>query len=385
MSFSEPPPDPANLPNSPNSPDSPDALSHGDRIRQGHARQRQLAHPPPGRAPYGYRRGKDRYTIDRQASPVVRAFFERFSLYGSLSDVVRFLDRQYGKRISTTTARRWLANPVYRGDLRYKRENGKEEIVQNTHAPLISRDEAAQIDRRLGRNKNLPPRTASASRSLAGLVTCATCQGRFRVTSARPYKGKKRRTHASSKRSDSEPHTEKTGAAIAPDYTYLYPSSCPQQPKKCGSLKYADVLTATIQKIAEDLTRELERISANNMAIPTAINTGLQAEIDRCQQIIDQLPQLAADGILDAETVALRSYNLRVEIADLEQQRQQLPPVNLRETLATLSLPQFWYDLSEVERRFYLREFVRAIVVHREDDRWWLTLSFAFGAPPVSA
>lgn len=184
MSFSEPPHNSANPANS---------LSHGDRIRRGHARQRQLAHPPPGRAPYGYRRGQDRYTIDRQAAPVVRAFFERFSLYGSLSDVVRFLDRQYGKRISTTTARRWLANPVYRGDLRYQREDGKDEIIQNTHAPLISREEAAQIDRRLGRNKHLPPRTASAPRSLAGLVTCAVCQGRFRVTSARPYKGKKRR------------------------------------------------------------------------------------------------------------------------------------------------------------------------------------------------
>ncbi len=370
MSFSEPPLNPPDSVNSANS------LSHGDRIRQGHARQRQRAHPPPGRAPYGYRRGQDRYTIDRQAAPVVRAFFERFSLYGSLSDVVRFLERQYGKRISTTTARRWLANPVYRGDLHYKRDNGKDEVIRNTHAPLISRDEAAQVDRRLGRNKNLPPRTASASRSLAGLVTCAACQCRFRVTSARPYK-RKRRVNPDHPIEPSRPASET-------DYTYLYPSDCPQQPK-CGSLKYAEVFTATIQKISEDLTRELDRIAANNMAIPTAIRAGLQAEVDRCQRIIEQLPQLEADGILDAETVALRSYNLRVEIADLEQQCQQLPPVNLQETLATLSLPQFWYDLSEVERRFYLREFVRAIVVHREDDRWWLTLSFAFGAPSVSA
>jgi len=348
--------------------DSP--LSHGDRIRQGHARQRQLAHPPPGRAPYGYRRGQDRYTIDRQAAPVVRAFFERFSLYGSLSDAVRFLDRQYGKRISTTTARRWLANPVYRGDLHYKRADGKEEVIRNTHAPLISRDEAAQVDRRLGRNKHLPPRTASASRSLAGLVTCAACHSRFRVTSARPYKGK-------TNHEKSLP-TEQT---LAADYTYLYPSHCPQQPK-CGSLKYGAILDATIARICEDLTQELKRLSASPRVMPTTIDRGLQAEVEQRQQIIDQLPQLEAEGILDAETVALRSYNLRVEIAELEQQRQQLPPVNLQETLATLALPQFWYDLSEVERRFYLREFVRAIRVHRDGDRWWLSLSFAFGAPP---
>lgn len=367
-------------PDSVTPPDSPNlsGLSHGDRIRHGHARQRQLAHPPPGRAPYGYRRGQDRYTIDRQAAPVVRAFFERFSLYGSLSDVVRFLERQYGKRISTTTARRWLENPVYRGDLRYKRENGKDEVVRNTHAPLISREEAAQIDRRLGRNKNLPPRTASASRSLAGLVTCALCQGRFRITSARPYKGKK-----GSKRPRNQ-RTEPCPLTIESDYTYLYPSGCPEQPK-CGSLKYADVLTATIQQISEDLTRELDRITANSLVIPAAIRAGLQAEVDRRQCIIDQLPQLEANGILDAETVALRSYNLRVEIADLEQQNQQLPPVNLRETLATLSLPQFWYDLSEVERQFYLREFVRGIAIHREGDRWWLTLAFAFGTAAPAA
>ncbi|TAF53940.1 MAG: hypothetical protein EAZ61_06290, partial [Oscillatoriales cyanobacterium] len=328
-------------------------------------------------APYGYRRGQDRYTIDRQAAPVVRAFFERFSLYGSLSDVVRFLERQYGKRISTTTARRWLANPVYRGDLRYKRDNGKDEVIRNTHAPLISREEAAQIDRRLGRNKHLPPRTVSASRSLAGLVTCAACQGRFRITSARPYKTKTDRRAAREPRTEPCPHT------IEADYTYLYPSNCPQQPQ-CGSLKYADVLTATIQQISEDLTRELERMAVNGLVNPSVLRTGLQAEVDRRQRILEQLPRLETEGILDAETVALRSYNLRVEMADLEQQNQQLPPVNLRETLATLSLPQFWYDLSEVERRFYLREFVRGIVIHRKDDRWWLTLSFAFGAPPTS-
>ena len=143
------------------------------------------------------------------------------------------------------------------------------------------------------------------------------------------------------------------------------------------------MLEATIARICEDLTEVLKGVSSQNLARPTAIEAGLQAEVDRRQRIIDQLPQLEADGILDAETVTLRSYNLRVEIADIEQQRQQLPPVNLQETLAMLSFPQFWYDLSEVERRFYLREFVREISVHRDGDRWWLTLTFAFGAPPV--
>ena len=336
--------------------------THGDRVRRGHARQRHLAHPPPGRAPYGYRRGRDRYTIDRQAAPVMRAFFERFGLYGSLSDAARFLEKQYGKRITTTTARRWLQNPVYRGDLRYKCD-GREEIVRDTHAPLISRDEAAQIDRRLSRNKTLAPRTASAPRSLSGLLSCGECGAKFRVTSARPYGGKRRGSKGG-------------------DYLYLYPSGCTRS-SKCGSLRYDEALQATIAKICEALPQALARMGSANSGTPPmgAGLSGKQEEIDRRKAILARLPQLEADGTLDAESAALRAYNLRVEIAELEQQRQSPPPVNLRETRATLSLPPLWYDSSEVERRFYLREFVRAIVVEREGDRWWLELEFAF-APP---
>ena len=45
------------------------------RIRQGHARNRLEALPPPGKSPYGYRRGQGKYIIDRTTSPVVKDFF----------------------------------------------------------------------------------------------------------------------------------------------------------------------------------------------------------------------------------------------------------------------------------------------------------------------
>ena len=134
------------------------------RIRQGHARNRLRAHPPPGKAPYGYRRGKERYIIDRTTAPVVKEFFERFLLFGSLRGAVRYLEKKYAKKISVSTGRRWLTNPVYRGDLEY--QNG--EVIRNTHIPIISREEAAQTDRLLRRNRRLPRRTASAPHSLAG-------------------------------------------------------------------------------------------------------------------------------------------------------------------------------------------------------------------------
>lgn len=90
------------------------------RIRQGHARNRVKALPPPGKAPYGYRRSKSGYVIDRSTVPVVKDFFEQFLLYGSVRGAVRYLAKRYGKKIAVSTGQRWLTNPVYRGDLEYQ-------------------------------------------------------------------------------------------------------------------------------------------------------------------------------------------------------------------------------------------------------------------------
>ncbi|MDY7013117.1 MAG: recombinase family protein, partial [Cyanobacteriota bacterium] len=132
-------------------------------LSRGHARNRIAALPPPGKACYGYRRGKDRYIIDRSTAPAIKDFFDRYLLFGSLRGAVRYFEQKYGKKISVTTGRRWLTNPVYRGDLAY--HTG--EIVPNTHTPILSREEAAQIDRLLRRNRRLPSRTASDRGALA--------------------------------------------------------------------------------------------------------------------------------------------------------------------------------------------------------------------------
>lgn len=71
---------------------------HSARIRKAYARNRLDAAPPPGKAPYGYRRGKAKYTIDRSTSPVVKEFFDNFLLYGSLRGAVRHLAKKYGKK-----------------------------------------------------------------------------------------------------------------------------------------------------------------------------------------------------------------------------------------------------------------------------------------------
>ncbi len=323
------------------------------RLRLGHSRNRLAGKPPPGKAPYGYRRGQDRYLLDRSTAPVVKDFFEQFLLYGSLRGAVRYLEKKYGKKITVTTGRRWLSNPVYRGDL----TSGQGQTIANTHTPILTRDEAAQIDRLLKRNRVLPPRTASAPRSLAGLVRCHHCRSRYRVTRT-TQRGKKG------------------------NYLYLRPIACLGE-NKCGGLAYGEVLAEAIASVCRDLPQAVAQMPTGDFGAE------IRAKIATNQDILAQLPDLEARGILDPETAQLRRYKLQTEIAQAQAQLAQLPPMNLGAIAQTVSIPQFWWDLSEAERRFYFREFIREIEIHRrEGEPWFLSLVFIFAPsvdnPPVA-
>jgi DNA invertase Pin-like site-specific DNA recombinase len=316
------------------------------RLQQGHARNRLKALPPPGKAPYGYRRGKDRYIVDRSTAPVIKEFFERFLLFGSLRGAVRYLEKRYGKKISVSTGKNWLTNPVYRGDLAYQNN----EIIPDTHIPVLSREEAAQIDRLLRRNGNLPSRTASAPRSLAGLVICEQCQSHMTIT------------RVTTKRKKQE-------------YLYLRPMSCPFNPK-CSAISYQEVLETTIARICEDLPRTVAQLNLPDL---NQIKENLKLELENKQAIIEQLSMLKEQGILDEETVQLRRYKLQNEIALLNDKRDRLPPGDLKVITQAVSLPQFWLDLSESERRFYFREFIQKIeIVRLQQKSWQLKLVFIF-------
>ncbi len=318
------------------------------RLREGHARNRLQALPPPGKAPYGYRRGQGRYLIDRTTAPVVTALVNEFLLYGSLRGAVRFIENKLGKRISVSTGRRWLTHPAYRGDLQYA--DGT--VLRDTHAAIISRDEAAQIDRLLRRNRPLPPRTAGAPRSLAGLVTCQECRQPLTISKTAPR-------------------------GQAKSYLYLRPKGCSRSPR-CKAIAYEEALNQIVAEICRVLPQAVAQLTARMPPGMPAPGSRLQGEIDAKAAVLAQLPDLEAAGILDAETAALRRYKLRGEVAELHQQLAQLPPVNLQELSQSVSIPQFWLDLSEAERRFFFREFIREIQIVRQGGQWQIELGLVF-------
>lgn len=320
-------------------------------LLRGHARNRLRSLPPPGRAPYGYRRGKDRYTLDRSTAPVVKEFFDHFLLYGSLRRSVRFLEKRYGKKISASTGQRWLTSPVYRGDLLYKDGH----IIPDTHVAILSRDEAAQIDRLLRRNRRFPRRAATAPRSLAGLVTCANCQSPLRISRVTDRQGKT-------------------------EYLYLRPVACGRitpDAKPCRAIPYDQMLKQAIECICRDLPQAIAGLTLQDVE---GAKQDIAAHIQDKQRILSQLPELVSTGILDAQTAELRAYTLRAEIATLADREKQLPPGNLGAIAQPLSIPQFWFDLSEAERRFYFREFIQRIQLHRKTpwEHWELQIVFIF-------
>ena len=317
-----------------------------DRLKQGHARNRLKTLPPPGKAPYGYRRGQDRYIIDKSTAPVVKDFFERFLLFGSLRGAVRYLEKRYGKKISPSTGKNWLTNPVYRGDLKYKNN----ELISHTHTAIISREEAAQIDRLLRRNRKMPNRTKSAPRSLAGLVRCQKCQLAMNISRVT----KPRQTQ---------------------EYLYLRCAKCPQKPK-CKAIAYELILDRTITQICSELPQAVANSNLPNIEL---IEGSLAQQIKQKQKILNQIPILIEQEILDPETAEIRNYKIRLEISQLQQQVDQLPPADLKAIAKTVSLPQFWLDLSESERRFYFREFIKQIEIIRGNSQEWdLKIIFIF-------
>jgi DNA invertase Pin-like site-specific DNA recombinase len=315
------------------------------RIRAGHAQNRLKAVPPPGKAPYGYRRGKDRYALDRAAAAVVKQFFDAFLMYGSLSGAVRHIGRKCNKQISVATGHRWLTNPAYRGDLVYR--NG--DRISDTHVPIISRDEAAQVDRLLRRNRLLPKRSASAPHALAGLVKCQVCQsGMVTVKVSAP-----RRSRV---------------------YLYLRPMACPEQPR-CQSLPYAAVLDRAIAQICHVLP---QAISAAPLPNIEALQQNFYTQLQQKEITLRELEELVARDVLDLQTAELRAYKVRTEIAAIKAKLAQIPPVNLQALAKTVSNPSFWAELSDAECRFYLRELVNWIEITRQPGGWGCQVQLVF-------
>ena len=312
----------------------------GRHIAEGHAHNRLNRKPPPGPAPFGYRRLEDTYVLDEQSAELVRDFFDRFLLFGSIRGAVTYFQQEREQPISVTTARRWLTSPVYRGDLKFK--DGV--TLRDTHPPLLNREEAAQIDRWFRRNSQISRRSASAPRALAGLVVCQTCNSSLRIVQA----------------------TRKNRDKV---YRYLRCPNC------CYSINYDRAFQRTIQEVCQQLP---ERTATLNSTTVESIKNRIELQIESNKKKIsgllpERLSPLATDT--NNSDLQFQRYQLEGENAKLSEQREQLPPENLAAIAQAVSIEPFWQSLSESEQRAYLREFIKQIRISADLD---IELEFFF-------
>ncbi|NJK59800.1 MAG: hypothetical protein HC918_05485, partial [Oscillatoriales cyanobacterium SM2_1_8] len=246
---------------------------------------------PAGPVPFGYRKSKTGYAIDRSKAAVVRACLEHYLIYGSVREAARHGSRKAGTPLTPSTVAAWLTHPAYRGDLVYT-QNGQKRVIRDAHPALLSREEAAQIDRQ--RQRRLPPRSAGTPQALAGLVRCGRCGEWLHLTVTRT----RRQT-----------------------YRYLRSPRCPQSPK-CRAIAYE----AALQQIIETLCRTLAPAMLPGVPSLRERQQALKERIRHLETLRSQLPLGESQGFLDPETRLLRQHNLDRELADLQTQLATLPP-----------------------------------------------------------
>lgn len=150
---------------------------------------------PAPRIPFGYEKGEDKglHVVQAEAG-VVKELFRRRADGENVMSLLRWMRARCEElglartKITRTGVRTVLANEAYLGTTTYARGRKDNPIVKTTHEPLVTprQWEAAQI-----KHPFSPRNGRAASAKLRGLVFCATCGRRLKV-SASGRKGRKK-------------------------------------------------------------------------------------------------------------------------------------------------------------------------------------------------
>lgn len=147
------------------------------------ARLGKVASRPPD---YGYRvkrdvprrhPDRDKLVPDEGEAAIIRMFVAKLFEVGSIREMYRQINPTYwpnGKLVTYRTVCKILTDPVYRGHYKWG-----DMLVEGSHEPIITPEQAAEIDRLRGLNKATKRKEPNAKTVLTGVIFCATCQRRM--------------------------------------------------------------------------------------------------------------------------------------------------------------------------------------------------------------
>jgi site-specific DNA recombinase len=147
-------------------------INHGlDYFRE----QKKANHPP-----FGYIRVDERYELDPKTYKIALELIDKF-MSSSLRGTTHWLLQKYNLKMTPCGLRYWLLCPVLVGDTGYKylrTEKKFQQIIPNTHKPIMTRQQQQLIRDRLQANKSsyaFSPRQSKANYPLARLIHCGEC------------------------------------------------------------------------------------------------------------------------------------------------------------------------------------------------------------------
>jgi len=132
------------------------------------------------RPPFGYSKDEDgRLVVDESKATLVVEVFERRAAGANVGELTRFLQAE-GVEITKSGVRAILANRAYVGEMKLPSGvKGEQKVVKNHHAPIVSgrQWEAGQV-----KHEFIPRNGRTLEARLRGLVYCATCGKRCKLT-----------------------------------------------------------------------------------------------------------------------------------------------------------------------------------------------------------
>lgn len=164
------------------------------RVRAGYREGRKRSRPLRGKVAWGYRLKADRSALEPHPVEHARAaaFLELCKTCNWRMNTA--LDRWHAAGggpiplASCRSVKAWLLNPVLRGGLGYLKhtDNTYEEVVWETHPPLLSHSDFLIMERQLEDNRRRWGHSAKViPRLLTGLCVCAGCRRKMTYAGTR--------------------------------------------------------------------------------------------------------------------------------------------------------------------------------------------------------
>jgi site-specific DNA recombinase len=323
----------------------------GERIAFGFSEKARQGKWPLNFAPIGYDLNKEesKLYINPHEAKTVKLIFDLYKTKGSGS-ISKYLN---DNKIYTKAGRKWtdvtvfnvLKSRAHCGDVRWN-----DEIYEDSHDPIISREEWLEAQRLIEKRNTDPPRSVSSPHIFSGKLKCPSCEKNLKGDSSVIPSGKKYYSYRCKRKSLGLCKGSKMVTEIKLENAFV---------DYLESFQYSDLFP----EVAEIGERQLNKKEKN-----TVDAAGLEKELDKIESRKKKWQYAWAE-----EAISFDDFkNLMEEEKGKEQKiREQIDEIiepeesgniNKDQIIDALeSIKQNWIALKREEKKYFVQSFIEEI------------------------